>query len=204
VTQLDIAASPTLPLIREELRRRRTHVVRHVVGQTGSLEKHLFNTFYILAAWQQPPRVQYAGLMHSVYSTDVFNHRTFNMNERDRVRALVGEMAERLAYLFCTIDRRELLSVVRASANEATATFELTNRLDRHPVHVTRAEAGDLLTIYMANAAEQSCPTRPLPRPVAVLCFASGSRGATTRRRHSSGIRRLHHPGFHDRRNSVA
>jgi len=160
VAELGIADSPEL--IRAELRRRRTHLVRH---GTQSLEQHLFNTFHILTAWQQPLRVQYAGLMHSVYSTDVFKHRTFAMNERDRVRALVGEEAERLAYLFCTIDRRELMSLVRASANEATAEFELTSRRDGHPVHITHTDAGDLLTIYMANAAEQSCQPDRSPGP---------------------------------------
>jgi hypothetical protein len=148
-TIADAAAS-----IRDELRRRRTHLVRH---GTQSLEQHLCNTFHILSAWQQPPHVQYAGLLHSAYSTDVFNHRTFSFNERDRVRALVGEGAEQLVYLFCVIDRRQLLSVLRESTNDATKTLELVNRLDGHPVHLTRADAGDLLTIYMANAAEQSC-----------------------------------------------
>ncbi len=158
MAQLGIADFPgtaiTYKLIREELRRRRTHLVGH---RTQSLEQHLCNTFHILAAWQQPLRVQYAGLVHSVYSTDMFNHRTFNMTERDRVRALVGEVAERLAYLFCIIDHRELLSAVRASANETTDAFELTSRVDGHTVPLTPADVGDLLIIYMANAAEQSC-----------------------------------------------
>ena len=43
-------------------------------------------------------------------------------------------------------------------------------------------------------------PPGPRPRPVAVACFASGSRGATTRRGHSSGFRWLYHGGFQDRR----
>jgi hypothetical protein len=140
--------------IREELRRRRTHLVRHGVQ---SLEQHLFNTFDILTAWQQPLRVQYAGLVHSVYSTDAFTHQTFKVTERDQVRALVGNEAERLAHLFCTIDRRELLSAVRASANDTPDAFELTSRLDGHRIQVTPADAGDLLPVYMANAAEQSC-----------------------------------------------
>ena len=155
-------------IIRGELRRRRAHLVGHR-GQ--SLEQHLFNTFHILTAWRQPPRVRYAGLMHSVYSTDVFTHRTFGMNERDQVRALVGETAERLAYLFCTIDRRELFAAVRASANDRTDTFELGNRLGGRRVHLTSADAGDLLTICMADAAEQSC--RPDRSPAGWLSQVS-------------------------------
>ena len=160
MAQLGIADSTDS--ISEELRRRRAHLVRHGMQ---SLQQHLFNTFHILTEWQQPLRVQYAGLMHSVYSTDAFTHRTFNVTERDQVRALVGEAAERLIYLFCTLDRRELLSAVRASANETPDAFELTSRLDGHPMQVTAAEAGDLLTIYMANAAEQSCRSDRSPAP---------------------------------------
>jgi hypothetical protein len=144
-------------LIAEELRRRRIHVLWHGTPTLDSLEQHLFNTSYILAAWKLSPRVQYAGLVHSVYSTDVFKHRTFSMDERDRVRALVGEESEQLAYLFCVTDRRELLSVVRASANDTVGGFELANRLDGHRIHVNSADAGDLLAIHMANTAEQRC-----------------------------------------------
>ena len=158
MTQLEIADSAGFASTRyrviEELRRRKTDVVRH---GTQSLEAHLANTFDILAAWKQPLRVQYAGLVHSVYSTDVFNHQTFSMDERDHIRALVGEDAERLAHLFCTIDRRELLSAVRASSMDATDTFRVSGRLDGRPVDVTGQDAGDLLAVYMANAAEQSC-----------------------------------------------
>lgn len=138
--------------IRAELRRRRAHLVRHGMQ---SLEDHLFNTFHILTAWRQPPRVQYAGLIHSVYSTDAFSHQTFKVTEREQVRALVGAEAERLAHLFCTFDRSELMSAVTASV--ATDAFHLTSRLDGQPLQITRADAGDLLAIYMANAAEQSC-----------------------------------------------
>ncbi len=161
-------ASQAPHIIRREFRRRRAHLVRHG-GQ--SLEQHLFNTFHILTAWRQPARVRYAGLVHSAYSTDLFSHPMFGMNERDQVGALVGETAERLAYLFCTIDRRELLSAVRASAYEARDTFELRNRLNGPAVHLTSAEAGDLLTVYMANAAEQSC--RPDRSPARWLSHVS-------------------------------
>ncbi len=143
-------------------------MVRH---GTQSLEAHLVNTFHILAAWKQPLRVQYAGLVHSVYSTDVFNHQTFSMNERDHIRALVGEDAERLAHLFCTIDRRELLLAVRASPIDAADTFRVSGRLDGRPVDVTGRDAGDLLAIYMANAAEQSC--RPDRNPARWLSNVS-------------------------------
>ena len=142
------------------------------MGHGGqSLEQHLFNTLHILSAWQQPLRVRYAGLVHSVYSTDVFTHPTFAMTERDHVRRLVGEAAERLACLFCLIDRRELVSAVRVTCDKPIEVFELPNRLGGPAVELTSADAGDLLTIHMANAAEQSC--RPDRSPGGWLSLVS-------------------------------
>ena len=136
-----------------------------------SLEQHLLNTFDILSAWRQPLRVRYAGLVHSVYTTDVFTHPTFAVTERDQVCELVGEEAERLAFLFCFIDRRELLSAVRASHDKPTDSFELRNRVGGPRVRLTSADAGDLLTMYMANAAEQGC--RPDRSPAGWLSQVS-------------------------------
>jgi hypothetical protein len=151
---MTIEALPALQRIKDELRCRRTHLVRH---GSQSLERHLIGTYDILTAWRQPERVAHAGLVHSVYSTDVFNHQTFTLGERDSVRGLVGEAAERLAYLFCIVDRKELLSAVRATSGDAPDRYEVTGRRDGQPVQVDRADAGDLVAIYMANAAEQTC-----------------------------------------------
>jgi len=165
------AEQPPIPMlqpIRDELRCRRTHLIRH---GTQSLEQHLVGTYDILTAWQQPRPVAYAGLLHSAYSTDVFKHQTFTFKERDRVRELVGERAERLAYLFCIVDRRDLLTATRAAVPGATDGFAVCNRLDGSRVDITRADAGDLVAIYMANAAEQSC--RPDRSPATWLSNVS-------------------------------
>jgi aspartyl/asparaginyl beta-hydroxylase (cupin superfamily) len=157
-------------VIRAELRRREAHLVRH---RAQSLEQHLFNTFNILTAWNQPSRVRYAGLIHGAYFADAGTNPTFGTNERDHVRALVGEKAERLAYLFCGIDRRELLTIGRMFATEPTDVVTLPSRLPDEFEHLTRCDAGDLLALYMAHVAEQSCrldgyPARWLAR-VSVL-----------------------------------
>jgi hypothetical protein len=157
-----------LQLIREELRQRRAHIVRH---RTQSLEQHLVNTFEMLAAWQQPARVQYAGLLHDGYSTDVLGDPMFEMSERHHVRSLIGETAERLAFLYCATEGRALVSVVRAPANQTSDVFTLTSRLDGHPVQLTRVDAADLLTIQMASVAEQCC--QPDRSPGSWLSYVS-------------------------------
>lgn len=70
-----------------------------------SFAAHLIGTYQILRAWRQAPSVCAAGLLHSAYSTQSYPHALIPIEERARVRALVGVTAERLVHLFCTLDR---------------------------------------------------------------------------------------------------
>ena len=46
-----------------------------------------------------------AGLFHSIYGTEAFQRFQLPLNRRAEVRDLIGERAERLAYLNCAMDR---------------------------------------------------------------------------------------------------
>ena len=46
-----------------------------------------------------------AGMFHSIYGTEKFQGFTLPLERRDEVRALIGDRAERLAYLNCAMDR---------------------------------------------------------------------------------------------------
>jgi hypothetical protein len=71
----------------------------------GDLLTHLRNTHDLLESWGNPPSVCRAGLFHSIYGTWHVSHRAMPFSERARVRALIGEEAERLAYIFCVAER---------------------------------------------------------------------------------------------------
>ena len=118
-----------------------------------TLFTHLNATEKILSAWHQPEAVRLAGLAHSVYSTRHFQHRLVPLEDRPVVRNIVGDRAERLAYLFCAIDRAELL---RPRDPNFSSTF-LTDRFSGGCLEVERVEIGALLAISLANLAEQSC-----------------------------------------------
>ena len=47
--------------------------------------------------------VCFAGLFHSIYGTKYFRHET--TSDRNSIRKLIGERAERLAWKFCELDR---------------------------------------------------------------------------------------------------
>jgi hypothetical protein len=61
------AMADALASIRKELRRRRTHLAPAVHSPLNSTSA---TPFASCGPWQQPTRVQYAGLLHSPYSTD--------------------------------------------------------------------------------------------------------------------------------------
>ena len=66
---------------------------------------HLIAVFRSLEAQGCPEDVCRAGMFHSIYGTEKFQGFTLPLERRDEVRALIGDRAERLAYLNCAMDR---------------------------------------------------------------------------------------------------
>jgi hypothetical protein len=48
------------------------------------------------------------GLLHSVYSTEMFPWRLFKTSERELLRRLVGPDVEHLVFLYCTCSQQQL------------------------------------------------------------------------------------------------
>jgi hypothetical protein len=113
------------------LRDRGAPMVRHS-GRT--LYQHLQGTYSLLKKAGEPEEVCLAGFYHSVYGTNVFRRVLIDRRERATVRVAIGEAAEELVYLFCSIDRPRCLS----------------ERGDLKP-EIYR----DLLAIEIANLVEQ-------------------------------------------------
>jgi hypothetical protein len=135
------------------LERRGSGLIRH--GRASFLH-HLRGTYEILRRWRQPRHVCLAGLVHSAYSTDRFPDGVFDHGERAQVRELIGEPAERLVYLFCSIPRDELFVVRRATFGRAALPPQFADRWGGAPHVLTPGDIGELLVLHLANAAEQS------------------------------------------------
>jgi (p)ppGpp synthase/HD superfamily hydrolase len=73
------------------------------------LKEHLMGTHDLLAQWRNAKHVCLAGLFHSVYGTKTFSTAALRTESRDDVRALIGERAEALAFIFGMSDRKYLL-----------------------------------------------------------------------------------------------
>lgn len=97
---------------------------------------HLLGTWRLLNREAEPEPVCLAGLYHSVYGTKFFTSALLDgdaAGSRARVCAVIGEEAEHLVHLFCSLDRPRVL-VLGGFAGP---------------------ERADLLTIELANLLEQ-------------------------------------------------
>ena len=115
----------------------------------SDLLAHLQGVRDLLAAWDGSPSLCDAGLFHSAYGTEIFPHSTFPPELRPKVRALIGEEAETIAYLFCVLRRESIFDGAFDGA-----PFLLEAR-DGEQIAVTAAQFGDLATLTVANWLEQ-------------------------------------------------
>ena len=98
----------------------------HGAGAAGHsyrvLLDHLRGTRALLSQWGAREAVQDAGLFHSVYGTETYRHVTLPLDLRGQVRALIGEEAEGLAYVFGAMTKESFLE------NEGVTEAYLLNR----------------------------------------------------------------------------
>ena len=77
-------------------------MVRH---SGRSLFDHLVGTHDLLQRWGNREDVCNAGLFHSIYGTARFHYKVWPIEQRDVIRGLIGDYAEKLACLFCIMNR---------------------------------------------------------------------------------------------------
>lgn len=153
-----------------------------------TLRDHLLGTFELLRSWGCDRDLCIGGLLHSVYGTNAFQVACVDRAGRDRLRALIGERAERLVYLFCASERpRAFLQCMAGGA--------LTDRFTGAEHEVSRDDLRGLFAIECANLAEQSDRSAFLDRlstlshdeleALAGPGAASGMRAFFTRRKES-------------------
>ena len=123
-----------------------------------TLYEHLCGVASILRAWKQPEIVCLAGMFHSIYSTDKFQHATLAISERSRLQAAIGVEAEHLVYLFASLARDAVYGAAASWSRLFPAAFaDIPCRLDSSiMVQVSRAEMAHLLLMHMANRVEQA------------------------------------------------
>ena len=112
---------------------------------------HLVAVFKGLEAWECGEDVCLAGMFHSIYGTEMFQGYKLPFERRAEVRDLIGERAERLAWVNCVMDRT---SFDRA-AEQSEGPYRFWNRLTGETLELGGADFIDLCRIHLFDWLEQ-------------------------------------------------
>lgn len=116
----------------------------------GSLLAHLERTADWAERWHCSEDLVTAALCHAVYGTDGLVAPLVGLNERDRVRAVIGERAEHIVYRYASCDR----VFVYPQLETAAAVVSFRDRFTGWTGMLTAAEWADFMTLTWANSAD--------------------------------------------------
>ncbi len=115
-----------------------------------TLLEHLLGVRALLEEWGARPALCDGGLFHSVYGTEFFPAQSVSDDDRDAVRAVIGDDAEEIAWLWCTIRRRSLVDNLGRDGG-----FEVADRRTDERVPLTAERLADLASLWCADTCEQ-------------------------------------------------
>ncbi len=97
-----------------------------------------------------------AGLFHSIYGTEAFQRFQLPVARRHEVRDLIGERAERLAYLNCAMDRASF----DAALKRGRPPYPVLDRLTGEEVALDTEDFDDLCRVHLYDWLEQAPRSR--------------------------------------------
>jgi hypothetical protein len=112
---------------------------------------HLIAVYRLLESQGYPADVCRAGMFHSIYGTERFQGFTLPLEGRGEVRALIGDRAERLAYLNCAMDRA---SFDRA-LDHPVEPYPIRDRITGDEVRLWPPDFDDLCRVHLYDFLEQ-------------------------------------------------
>jgi hypothetical protein len=125
--------------------------VEQVPHTNKSYLAHLVAVYRLMETHGCTAEVCRAGMFHSIYGTQQFQGFKLELDQRDTVRNLIGDRAERLAYLNCAMDRATL---DRAVAH-GEPPYPITDRLAGEEVELSRPDFDDLCRVHLYDWLEQ-------------------------------------------------
>ncbi|KAK3282190.1 hypothetical protein CYMTET_10057 [Cymbomonas tetramitiformis] len=125
-----------------------------------SLPDHLLGVARQLQAWKQPPYIRAAGLCHSMYSTEMYPWALRKFSQRKWLSALIGEYAEQVVYMYCTVSQYRVFREARRLAQLDCAIpmaggFRVYNCHTGQVRFLSPGFAAELLLILAADLMEQ-------------------------------------------------
>lgn len=122
-----------------------------VAHTEGSLLGHLISVYRDLKGWGCDEDVCRAGMFHSIYGTERFQKFSLPLTRREDVRKLIGERAERLAYINCCMDRASF----DKAAEEERESYRVLDRLTQREMEMSSEDFDDLARVHLCDWLEQ-------------------------------------------------
>lgn len=111
---------------------------------------HLISVYRLMEAQGCTEELCRAGMFHSIYGTELFRGFTFPLERRPEIQGLIGERAERLAYLNCFMVRATL----DRALEEDTEPYRIRLRTGEE-VALSRPDFDDLCRVHLFDWLEQ-------------------------------------------------
>jgi Domain of unknown function (DUF6817) len=117
----------------------------------GTYLGHVATVYRDLKKWGYDEDVARGGLFHSIYGTGLFQKFKLPLERRGEVRELIGERAERLAYLFCAV----VYDSLDQEIERGTPPYQMTDRFTGKTIAISDQDFDDLLRIQLVDRLEQ-------------------------------------------------
>lgn len=112
---------------------------------------HLITVYKFLESAGCSVDVCRAGMFHSIYGTQRFQGFKLSLRERPAIREIIGERAERLAYLNCAMDRESFDKAV----SEGKSPYFFRDRISGEMVELSGEDFLDLCAVHLYDWLEQ-------------------------------------------------
>ncbi|HET6882568.1 MAG TPA: hypothetical protein VFI31_20545 [Pirellulales bacterium] len=112
---------------------------------------HLIAVYRDLKAWGCDDELCRAGMFHSIYGTERFQRFSLPLKRRGDVRELIGERAEKLAYLNCVMDRASFDNAAFGDGDH----YCIVERINGEEIELPRSEFDDLCRVHLCDWLEQ-------------------------------------------------
>ena len=125
--------------------------IEKVAHSQKSYLGHLVSLYRLMESEGCTEELCRAGMFHSIYGTEKFQGFKLELVDRPKVRDMIGERAEKLAYLNCAMDRATFDAVL----DQTGATYRFVDRITKEPVELSRADYDDLCRVHLYDWIEQ-------------------------------------------------
>ena len=93
-------------ILHSEMRKHVPAALKH--NGEEAFDHHLVSVQSVLRSWGAPEYMTNAALFHSIYGTEGFQGFALPLHNRPEIADLIGPRAERLAWIFCMVDRHSV------------------------------------------------------------------------------------------------